>query len=282
MRHDQKKNLFINYFSIFLLSKLFNKYLSVSPIFYISMPPGKLFLYRNIIWNKKVTILINLINNLANSLLKLIQFGEPKSIEHGAADSHHLLVNKNDLNEKLDDNTHAYIITCQTGHDHGHCSRWFDVGENGVGWAGEGGRWWGIGVGWDDGIKCFRYELEKRRQMSMKLGRPGQSIVHVEDSGWQRTERPSPVTYDDLGRRAEPCWVQDHREPLKAVGRKGRVNWSEKDLGAVCRLHGGRGNVEPKRLIRSWWQQLWGSGSLAGRSQFYCFLGPHTVPCKRL
>lgn len=70
-----------------------------------------------------MTILINLINNLTNSLLKLIQFGEPKSIEHGDADPHHLLVDKNDLNEKLDDNTHAYTITCQTGQDHGHYSR---------------------------------------------------------------------------------------------------------------------------------------------------------------
>lgn len=56
---------------------------------------------------------------------------------------------------------------------------------------------------------------------------------------------------------------------------EGRGEWT--DHRRICRLHGSRGNVEPKRLTRSWWQQLWGSGS-----QFYRFLGPHTVPCKGL
>ena len=39
----------------------------------------------------------------------LMQFSEPEIIKHGDADPSHLLMDKNDINEKLDNNIYIYI-----------------------------------------------------------------------------------------------------------------------------------------------------------------------------
>lgn len=45
----------------------------------------------------------------------LMQFSEPEIVKHGDADPRHLLMDKNDINEKLDNNIYIYTYSLQPG-----------------------------------------------------------------------------------------------------------------------------------------------------------------------
>lgn len=127
-------------------------------------------------------------------------------------------VDKNDINEELDNNTQQHLIVCQTGQDSRHYRRWYQQKVKGrtldkVGLVKI------LNELRDDKIKYLRYELEARCQMSMKKKRPTLRLAHVQSCGWQRMERPDLVMMPLEGRQNLVQWG-DHREPLKVVRRR--------------------------------------------------------------